>query len=75
MTDSSGSTRTFETSSLPAGSAWQDYEIRVVTKQNGRENVLSKVIHLAAGDTVELSFEETDFIADTRLIEKTASIQ
>jgi uncharacterized protein (TIGR03000 family) len=75
MTDSSGTTRTFETSSLPAGSTWDDYEIRVVTKHNGHENVSSKVIELAAGDTVEVSFEASDSIADARLIEKTASIQ
>jgi uncharacterized protein (TIGR03000 family) len=75
MTDSSGSTRTFETSSLPAGSAWEDYEIRVVTKHDGRESVLSKVINLAAGDTVDLSFEATDSIADARFIEKTASVK
>ena len=75
MTDSTGTTRTFETSALPTGSAWEDYEIRVVTKHDGKEHTVSKVIDLAAGDDVELSFEKADTLADASLIEKTASIQ
>jgi uncharacterized protein (TIGR03000 family) len=75
MTDSTGATRTFETSALPTGSTWENYEIRVVTKHAGEEKTVSKVINLAAGDDVELSFETTDALADASLIEKTASIQ
>ncbi len=75
MTDSTGTTRTFETSALPTGSAWENYEIRVVTKHAGKEHTISKVIDLAAGDDVELSFETSDTLADASLIEKTASIQ
>ena len=75
MTDSTGTTRTFETSALPTGSAWENYEIRVVTKHDGKEHTVSKVIDLAAGDDVELSFETADTLADASLIEKTASIQ
>ena len=75
MTDSTGATRTFETSALPTGSTWENYEIRVVTKHAGGEQTVSKVIDLAAGDDVELSFEATDILADASIIEKTASIQ
>ena len=53
----------------------ENYEIRVVTKHAGKEHTISKVIDLAAGDDVELSFETSDILADTSLIEKTASIQ
>mgnify|MGYP003330313746 FL=1 len=75
MTDSKGPTRTFETSALPTGSEWENYEIRVVTKDAGKDRTISKVIDLAAGDDVELSFETDDVLADASLIEKTASIQ
>ena len=75
MTDSTGATRTFETSALTTGSAWKNYEIRVVTKHAGEEKTVSKVINLAAGDNVELSFETPDVLADASLIEKTASIR
>ena len=46
-----------------------------MTKHAGGEKTVSKVINLAAGDDVELSFETTDVLADASLIEKTASIQ
>ena len=69
MTDSTGTTRTFETSALPTGSAG-NYEIRVVIKHDGKEHTVSKVIDLAAGDDIELSFETTDTLADSSLIEK-----
>jgi uncharacterized protein (TIGR03000 family) len=75
MTDSTGATRTFETSALPTGSTWENYEIRVVTTHAGGEQTVSKVIDLAAGDDVELSFDTADVLADASIIEKTASIQ
>ena len=75
MTDSKGTTRTFETSALPTGSAWENYEIRVVTKDAGKDRTISKVIDLAAGDDIELSFETADVLANASLIEKTASIE
>ena len=46
-----------------------------MTKDAGKDRTISKVIDLAAGDDVELSFETADVLADASLIEKTASIQ
>ena len=56
-TASSGETRQFETTTLAAGQTWRNYEIRVVTVVDGREQVAAKVIDLAAGQTVELSLD------------------
>ena len=58
-TGSTGETRQFETTMLAAGQSWKDYEIRVATEVDGREQVVSKVIDLAAGDAVELSIDPT----------------
>ena len=74
-TGSTGELRSFETTGLAAGEVWRDYEIRVVTKTNGREQIISKVIDLAAGDTVELEVDPTVTIADASLIDATASIR
>ena len=74
-TGSTGDTRTFETTALAAGQVWQDYEIRVVTEIDGRERVISKVIDLAAGQTLELEVDPTVAIADASLIDATASIR
>ena len=56
-TSSAGATRQFQTSTLAAGQAWKNYEIRVATVVDGREQVVSKVIDLAAGQSVELSLD------------------
>ena len=58
-TGSTGETRQFETTMLSAGQSWKGYEIRVATEIDGREQVVSKVIDLAAGDAVELSIDPT----------------
>lgn len=74
-TRSSGVTRTFETTDLAAGDVWQQYEIRVVTAVDGRDQIESKTIDLAAGDEVEISFTATDVLADASLINATASVR
>ncbi|MGA1618676.1 MAG: TIGR03000 domain-containing protein [Pirellulales bacterium] len=74
-TGSTGELRAFETTALAAGEVWQDYEIRVVTKADGRERIISKVINLTAGETVELEIDPTVTIADASLIDATASIR
>ena len=56
-TSSAGATRQFQTSTLAAGQAWKNYEIRVATVVDGREQVVSKVIDLAAGQSIELSLD------------------
>jgi uncharacterized protein (TIGR03000 family) len=56
-TSSAGATRQFQTTTLAAGQTWRNYEIRVATVIDGREQVVSKVIDLAAGQTVELSLD------------------
>jgi len=72
-TDSDGENRSFETTALAAGETWKDYEIRVVTKVDGREQIETKVIDLTAGDEVELSFSPVDGLVDASLIGATAS--
>jgi uncharacterized protein (TIGR03000 family) len=57
VTSSAGATRQFQTTTLAAGQAWKNYEIRVATVVDGREQVVSKVIDLAAGQSVELSID------------------
>jgi hypothetical protein len=46
-----------------------------VTEIDGRERVISKVIDLAAGQTLELEVDPTVAIADASLIDATASIR
>jgi uncharacterized protein (TIGR03000 family) len=74
-TGSTGELRSFETTALAAGEVWQNYEIRIVTKTDGRERIISKVIDLTAGETVELEIDPTVTIADASLIDATASIR
>ena len=72
-TGSTGETRQFETSMLAAGQSWQGYEIRVATSVDGREQIVSKVIDLAAGDSVELSIDPTAGLAS--LADATVSLR
>ena len=72
QTASTGATRQFETSTLAAGQAWRNYEIRVATVVDGREQVVSKVIDLAAGESIELSLDPA---SRTATAESTASIR
>jgi uncharacterized protein (TIGR03000 family) len=72
-TGSKGATRQFETTMLAAGQSWKGYEIRVATEIDGREQVVSKVIDLAAGDTVEFSLDPTAGLAS--LADATASVR
>jgi uncharacterized protein (TIGR03000 family) len=62
-TASLGEVRTFETSSLPAGKSWKSYEIRVASVVDGREQTVSKVIDLAAGDQIDLAIDPAARVA------------
>ena len=72
-TGSTGATRQFETTMLAAGQSWKGYEIRVATEIDGREQVVSKVIDLEAGESVELSIDPTVGLAS--LADATASLE
>jgi len=72
VTTSAGATRQFQTTTLATGQAWKNYEIRVVTVVDGREQVVSKVIDLAAGQEIELSLDPTQRTAST---DATASVR
>jgi uncharacterized protein (TIGR03000 family) len=56
-TASTGAVRQFETANLKAGQTWRNYEIRVAAVIDGREQTVSKVIDLAAGQAVELTLD------------------
>ncbi|MEI6037837.1 MAG: TIGR03000 domain-containing protein [Planctomycetota bacterium] len=56
-TASTGEVRLFETSNLHEGQTWKNYEIRVTTVVDGREQVASKTIDLLAGTAIELSLD------------------
>ena len=56
-TASSGAVRLFETTTLKDGQAWKNYEIKVATVVDGKEQVVSKTIDLVAGKSVELSLD------------------
>ncbi|MBM3953940.1 MAG: TIGR03000 domain-containing protein [Planctomycetes bacterium] len=56
-TVSQGEVRVFETSQLTDGQAWRNYEIRVATVVDGREQVVSKTIDLIGGSTVDLELD------------------
>ncbi|MEO1993087.1 MAG: TIGR03000 domain-containing protein [Pirellulales bacterium] len=72
-TGSSGETRQFETTMLPAGRSWKDYEIRVVSVINGQQKAVSKIIDLNAGESVEFSIDPSLDLAT--LADATASLQ
>lgn len=72
VTESAGATRQFQTTTLAAGQAWKNYEIRVATVVDGREQIVSKVIDLAAGQSVELSIDPAP---RTAAADATASIR
>jgi hypothetical protein len=50
---------------LRDGQSWRNYEIRVAAVVEGREETISKVIDLAAGDTVELTLDPQQRTAST----------
>jgi uncharacterized protein (TIGR03000 family) len=56
-TASAGEVRHFETATLAAGQVWRNYEIKVQTVVDGREETVSKVIDLVAGEKVELTLD------------------
>ena len=71
-TASAGAERHFETANLAPGQSWRNYEIRVATTVDGRERTVSKVITLAAGDSVELTLDPA---ARTAQAEETAAVR
>jgi len=71
-TASSGAVRHFETTTLHDGQSWAGYEIRVTTVVDGREETVSKVIDLAAGDRLELSLDPT---SRTAALDTTAAVR
>jgi uncharacterized protein (TIGR03000 family) len=71
-TSSAGATRQFQTTTLAAGQTWRNYEVRVTTVVDGREQVASKVIDLAAGQEIELSIDPAQRTASA---DATASIR
>jgi len=77
-TSSRGQTRLFETATLRDGQTWRNYEIRVVTTVEGKEQVVVKTIDLAAGSQIELALDpaaKTEAVARTAPADDTASIR
>jgi uncharacterized protein (TIGR03000 family) len=72
VTSSTGELRQFETTNLSAGQTWKNYEIRVVTVVDGREQATSKVIELAAGQSLELAIDPAQRTANA---DATASVR
>ena len=58
---------------LPAGKSWKGYEIRVASLVDGRQKMVSKIIDLKAGETVELSIDPTSDLST--LADATALVQ
>jgi uncharacterized protein (TIGR03000 family) len=71
-TAASGTVRQFETAGLTAGQSWKNYEIRVTAVVDGREETISKVIDLAAGDRIELALDPAQRVASA---DATASLR
>jgi uncharacterized protein (TIGR03000 family) len=71
-TASSGAVRQFETTGLREGQSWKDYEIRVTSVVDGREQTVSKVIDLAAGAVLEFALDPA---SRTAAAESTASLR
>lgn len=51
-----GRVRTFRTTQLAPGEAWEDYTVVVSAKVNGREIRNERIINVDAGSTIELDF-------------------
>ena len=64
-TASTGNVRQFETQNLQDGQTWKGYEIRVVMVVKGNEKMVSKIIDLVAGGSVELSLDPSQQTAST----------
>jgi uncharacterized protein (TIGR03000 family) len=52
-----GTVREFETTKLAGDKSWTDYTVRVVVEREGREVAQERAISLAAGKTLELTFD------------------
>jgi uncharacterized protein (TIGR03000 family) len=72
-TASKGETRLFETTTLSAGQAWKNYEVRVTHVVDGEERSIVKTIELAAGSSIELALDPA--ASRTAAVDATASIR
>ena len=55
-TQSTGSERTFTTTRLTAGQAWENYTVRVVASVNGKSVTQTRTIKLIGGEDQALTF-------------------
>jgi uncharacterized protein (TIGR03000 family) len=62
-----GPVRTFRTTKLDGGKAWNQYVVQVTVTRDGENLTKEKTITLRAGDQTELTFDfDTDKVADIR---------
>ena len=57
--------RLFETTTLKEGQSWKNYEIKVASMVDGKEQVVSKTIELVAGGTLEVTLDPSQRTAST----------
>jgi uncharacterized protein (TIGR03000 family) len=66
-TSASGSVRSYTTTKLNSGNAWDDYSIRVTVDRDGRTMTQEKSVTLVGGQSQEFSFDfDTQKVADAR---------
>ncbi len=73
-TGSTGNVRLFETTALDAGRSWKNYEIRISTMIDGEETVVSKIIDLVAGGSIELTFDSMKLNSETSIASHNAAV-
>ena len=73
-TGSTGNVRLFETTALDAGRSWKNYEIRISTMIDGEETVVSKVIDLVAGGSIEVTFDSMTLNLATSIAAHNAAV-
>ncbi|MEM6363782.1 MAG: TIGR03000 domain-containing protein [Planctomycetota bacterium] len=56
-TSGTGTVRTFRTTQLAEGEAWEDYTIQVVVSKDGRRLSQQRTVSVDAGDSIELTFD------------------
>lgn len=56
-TETTGTSRTFTTKNLPAGSIWKDYTVQVSVERHGQTVTKSQTIDLVAGEEKAISFD------------------
>ena len=73
-TGSTGNVRLFETTALDAGRSWKNYEIRISTMIDGEETVVSKIIDLVAGGSIELTFDSMTLNSEASIAANNAAV-